>query len=337
MSKPNPFKDRKERKNADKSGEDKGSGTGTAVVPGQATSLPAVPSTFSSDSGSGQSVITFAQGRAEKMLTFADLPEPVETPDAAGDLSQEEEEILALCMQAFKQFENAWWVTAKGLANVNSRRLYRKTHPTFEAFAQDVFNKSRPLAYEEMAAYPIGELLSARADKAFEENSNDVSARADIPVIGKKAAGALNTITKDYGAEVSVAVHETIKDATTGKSVPVKTITGIVQQLPRKDEKELTPEELTTLARELAAQAPNGSGSTTQQGTAENDTTPSEAQALDALRAAVSELESAHRALSPAKIKRALEEDADKAVAILKDAKTAADKASKRAEAFLLK
>ncbi|MGW2865606.1 hypothetical protein [Streptomyces sp. NPDC001205] len=335
MSKPNPFKDRKDRKNADKSGKDTAGGTGTVTVPGQAGALPTVPSTLSSGSGDGPAVGTFAQGRAEKMLTFADLPDPVETPDAAGDLSQEEEGILALCMQAFKQFENAWWVTAKGLANVNARKLYRKTHPTFEAFAQDVFNKSRPLAYEEMAAYPIGELLSARADKAFEENSNDVSARADVPVIGKKAAGALNTITKDYGPEVSVAVHETIKDATTGKSVPVKTITGIVQQLPRKEEKELTEEELTALARELAAQQVNASDSTDQHRKAEKDTARSETPALDALRAAVNELESAHRALTPAKIKKALGEDPDEAAAILAAAKTAAAKASKRAEAFV--
>jgi hypothetical protein len=329
VSKPNPFKDRKDRKNADK-----GTPAGTATVPGQATALPDVPSNFSSG-GNGQAVTRFAQGRAEKMLTFADLPDPVETPDATGDLSQEEEEILSLCMQAFKQFENAWWVTAKGLANVNARRLYRKTHPTFEAFAKDVFNKSRPLAYEEMAAYPIGELLSARADKAFEGNSNDVSARADIPVIGKKAAGALNPITKDYGAEVSVAVHETIKD-TTGQSVPVKTITGVVQQIPRKEEKELTQEELTALARELAAaQERNGNGSESQQGKSEKAAAPSETPALDALRAAVSELESAHRALAPSKIKKAIEEDPAKAAAVLADAKTAADKASTRAKTFL--
>ncbi|WP_141747217.1 hypothetical protein [Streptomyces agglomeratus] len=90
--------------------------------------------------------------------------------------------------------------------------------------------------------------MSARADKAFEKNSNDVSARADIPSIGKKAAGALNPITKDYGAETSVAVHETIKDAA-GKTVTVKAITGIVQQLPRKEERELTQDELTALSR----------------------------------------------------------------------------------------
>ncbi|MDX2922272.1 hypothetical protein [Streptomyces sp. NE06-03C] len=224
--KPNPFKARQARKSAD----------------------PAVPGQHAAPSQTGGS--QFAQGRAERLLTCKDLPEPVETPTATGDLTDEEEQILALCMRGIKQFEDAWWVMGKAMANISSRRLYRKTHATFAEFAREVFQKSRPIAYEEMTSYAIGELLSARADKAFEEDSNGVSARADIPAIGKKAAGALNPITKDYGPEASIAVHETIKDAT--GTVTVKTITGIVQQLPRKKEEALTQEELTARARKAA-------------------------------------------------------------------------------------
>ncbi|MCX5589591.1 hypothetical protein [Streptomyces erythrochromogenes] len=310
MSKPNPFKDRQARKAAG------------VVVPGQQGADPAAPAS----TGSGPAAIPFAQGRPEKMMTLADLPEPIETPDAAGDLSEEEEQILALCMRGVQQFEDAWWVMGKSMANISSRRLYRKTHASFEAFAQDVFKKSRPIAYEEMTAYAIGELLSARADKAFEENSNGVSAREDIPSIGKKAAGALNPITKDYGAETSVAVHETIKDAT-GKTVTVKALTGIVQQLPRKEERELTQDELTALAREVAANTPRT--------TPEKPAAARQPTALDGLRSAVTQLEAAHRALAPANIKKALEEDADEAAKILASAKTAADKAVARASAPL--
>ncbi|MFF7452068.1 MULTISPECIES: hypothetical protein [unclassified Streptomyces] len=319
MTKPNPFKDRQARKAA-----------GKVAVPGQQGTLPAAPS----GTGSGSAPLPFAQGRPEKMLTLADLPEPIATPDAAGDLSEEEEQILALCMRGVQQFEDAWWVMGKAMANISNRRLYRKTHANFEDFARDVFKKSRPLAYEEMTSYAIGELLSARADKAFEENSNDVSARADIPSIGKKAAGALNPITKDYGAEASVAVHETIRDAT-GKTT-VKAITGIVQQLPRKEEKELTQEELTALARELAAAQSQTTGSTSsqdgQQGQADN---ASQSPALDALRGAVSQLDSAHRALAPAHIKKALEESPEETAKILASAKTTAEKAAARASAHL--
>ncbi|WLQ69181.1 hypothetical protein [Streptomyces glycanivorans] len=235
--KPNPFKDRQARRQ------------GTAPLPEQqsAASIPA----DGNDSSGLPAGPQFAQGRPEKLMTLSDLPAPVETPHATGDLSDEEEQILALCLRGIAQFEDAWWVMGKAMANISSRRLYRKTHATFEGFARDVFKKSRPIAYEEMTSYAIGELLSARADKAFEGNSNGVSARADIPVIGKKVAGALNPVTKDYGPEASIAVHETIKDAT-GGTVTVKAIKGVVQQLPRKRAEELTREELTARARKAA-------------------------------------------------------------------------------------
>ncbi|MFD3503944.1 hypothetical protein ACFWWC_26415 [Streptomyces sp. NPDC058642] len=310
MSKPNPFKDRQARKAAG------------VVVPGQQGADPAAPAS----TGSGPAAIPFAQGRPEKMMTLADLPEPIETPDATGDLSEEEEQILALCMRGVQQFEDAWWVMGKSMANINNRRLYRKTHANFESFAQDVFKKSRPIAYEEMTAYAIGELLSARADRVFEENSNGVSARADTPSIGKKAAGALNPITKDYGAETSVAVHETIKDAT-GKTVTVKAITGIVQQLPRKEERELTQDELTALVREVAAN--------TSRADQEKPKTEGQPSALDTLRSAVTQLEAAHRALAPANIKKALEQNADETAKVLASAKTTADKAVARINAAL--
>ncbi|MEU5157757.1 MULTISPECIES: hypothetical protein [Actinomycetes] len=308
MSKANPFKERQARKAA----------AGAVVaVPGQQGGSPAATE------GDGHSPAgrTFAQGRPEKMMVLADLPEPIETPDATGDLSDEEEQILALCMRGVQQFEDAWWVMGKAMANINNRRLYRKTHGTFGAFAEEVFKKSRPIAYEEMTAYAIGELLSARADKPFERNSNEMSARADTPSIGKKAASALNPITKDYGPDTSIAVHETIKDAT-GKTVTVKAISGIVQQVPRKEDKELSQDELTALVRELVANMPQpGRGQ--------------QASALEDLRSAVMHLEAAHRALAPARIKKALEEDAGEAAKILASAKDTAAKAVARANGFL--
>ncbi|MFB0620297.1 relaxase domain-containing protein [Streptomyces sp. AGS-58] len=237
--------------------------------------------------------------------------EPADAACAHEPISEEEEQILALCMRGVQQFEDAWWVMGKSMANINNRRLYRKTHANFEDFARDVFKKSRPIAYEEMTAYAIGELLSARAD---------------TPSIGKKAAGALNPITKDYGAETSVAVHETIQDAT-GKTVTVKAITGIVQQFPRKEERELTQDELTALVREVAAN--------TFRADQEKPKTEGQPSALDTLRSAVTQLEAAHRALAPANIKKALEQNADETAKALASAKTTADKAVARINAAL--
>ncbi|WP_351233289.1 hypothetical protein [Streptomyces sp. NPDC002133] len=312
MSKADPFAARAARRAAGKAG---------STLPNQQSGLPSVPSAVTG-STDAQDTIAFAQGRAEKMMTFDDLPDPVETPDASGDLSHEEEQVLDLCMRGIKQFENAWWVMGKALANINARRLYRKTHNTFEDFCRDVLNKSRPTAYEEMTSYPIGELLSARADKSFEAQSNGMSARADT-TIGKKAAAALSSITQDYGAEVSVAFVETVQDAA-GKKVPVKAITGLVQQLPRRQDHELTPEELLARARQLVTKAMNPEGESEGAGFA------GVSPALACLRDAVSDLRAAYQKLTPAKVKQALADAPEEAAELLTEAERAAIRVSNR-------
>jgi hypothetical protein len=323
--KSNPFAERAARKKADEEAAAAAAAAGAQVaVPGQQGALPHVPGGFSG--GGGAAPIQFAQGRADKVMTLMDLPDPQDTPDATGDLSTEEEEILSLCMRGIKQFENAWWVMAKSMANINARRLYRRTHQTFEAFAQDVLKKSRPTAYEEITAYRVGELVSARADRAFEFHSNGVSARADI---GKKAAVALNTVTRDYGPEAAVAVHETILDAT-GRAVPVKELKAVITRLPRKKDAELTTEELTALAREIAAAKAQEPAAQAVKPLPQ-DTAARRPPALATLRDAVVMLESVHRALHADRTAQALDEAPDEATRLLAYASKIAGEIAERA------
>ncbi|GAA1930636.1 hypothetical protein [Streptantibioticus ferralitis] len=317
---------------ADLDDDDLEEGAGASDVPSQGSSPENVPAVLEP--------VKVAQGRPRPALTLADLPEPEET-EAIGPLTAEEESLLQLCMRGIEQFENAWWVMGKSLANIKARRLYRKTHDSFEAFCWDNFRKSRATAYEEMTAYAVGELVSARADRSFEGNSNGVSARADRsfegnsngvsaradPAISKKAAAAVNTITQDYGADVSVAVVETIRDAA-GKKVPVKVITGVVQKLPRKKEQELTQEELTARAHELATAQAQAS---LRNGEQERQADGAPGTAMASLHTALSQLKAAHLALAPAKVKQALEEAPEEAAELLADAEDTAVKAANRA------
>lgn len=278
VKKADPFAERLRRK------QDEETTSASAPVPAQAVVVDASPVERRS---------TFAQGRAEKLMTLADLPDPVET-HAFGPLTSEEEQILDLCLQGVRQFEQSWWVMAKAMANINARRLYRRTHDTFESFAREAFGKSKSTAYEEITAYPVGELLSARADTLFEQDSNALSARADIT---KKAAIALNPITKDYGAATAVAVWESVVDAT-GEAVPFKKLTGIIRQLPRKASSDTTETDLTTLARKLAAEQPSPA-----------PVGDVSADAMDALRKTVGQLGVVYRALAPAKVAAAYSAD----------------------------
>ncbi|MFD5065883.1 hypothetical protein, partial [Streptomyces sp. NPDC058394] len=67
----------------------------------------------------------------------------------------------------------------------------------------------------------------------------------------------------------------------------------------------------------------------------EKPKTEGQPSALDTLRSAVTQLEAAHRALAPANIKKALEQNADETAKVLASAKTTADKAVARINAAL--
>ena len=262
--------------------------------------------------------VELAQGRPRPALTVADLPEPEET-EATGDLSPDEEQLLSLCMRGIEQFKASWWVFAKAVANINSRRLYRKTHDSFEDFAQQVLGKSSKTLYEEIKAYPVGELLSARADTSFEGNSNNPSARADI---SKKAAAAWNPVTKTHGPEVVVQVHETIQDAA-GRTLPHRELTGVITKFREQTQgADLSQEELLALGRELGTQLQNA-----PQGNSES--TGADA-ALTGLRTAVDLLTRANRALAPAKVKQVLEEAPAEAAELLAEAEVLAVKIGNR-------
>ncbi|MGV9268088.1 hypothetical protein ACWDRR_25885 [Kitasatospora sp. NPDC003701] len=101
----------------------------------------------------------------------------------------------------------------------------------------------------------------------FEQESNDLSRTRDndIPhqaphtaptatvetdrqeeplVISQRAAEALNPVREDYGAPAAAGVYRAISRATGKQVLSGKVITAVMQQLPRKKDEELTPEQL---------------------------------------------------------------------------------------------
>ncbi|MFH1834209.1 MAG: MT-A70 family methyltransferase [bacterium] len=56
------------------------------------------------------------------------------------------------------------WVIGESLAEVQSTRLYRESHPTFEAWIKERFGMSRPRAYQLIGAVKTRALLSTRLD-----------------------------------------------------------------------------------------------------------------------------------------------------------------------------
>ncbi|MGW5003105.1 hypothetical protein ACWEP8_36245 [Streptomyces hydrogenans] len=55
-------------------------------------------------------------------------------------------------MQALTAAAAAWWIGTKALAVINTGRLYRDTHATFDAYVDDVWGISPADAYTRITA-----------------------------------------------------------------------------------------------------------------------------------------------------------------------------------------
>lgn len=194
------------------------------------------------------------------MIRLEELPEVIDAPDATGPLTEDEEERWELCQRSFRQFQQAWWVAAKALSIALRGRLWRRDYATAEAFIKDVADMSTSNAYRQIAGAEVAALLAS--PPRIELESNDQSRMRDSEavrdpkplVISQRAAEALTYVREDYGASVAADAYRAVAEATGKEKVSQKTITGIVQQLPRKADEELSEEELQDRIRTLAMQ-----------------------------------------------------------------------------------
>ncbi|MFJ3673629.1 hypothetical protein ACIPSE_45030 [Streptomyces sp. NPDC090106] len=212
------------------------------------------------DSADGSTPMEFAQGRPQPMLRVEDLPDAVDAPEAHGPLSSDEQEAWETCKGAFQQYHQAWWVAAKALDIALRGRLWRAEFDTAEAFIGVVADMSTSNAYRQIAGAEVAALLAA--PPKIELESNDLSRMRDSAerepaaeplVISQRAAEALSPVRSDYGASVAADAYRTVAEVTGKDRVSQKVIIGIVQQLPRKEEEELSKDELTERIRSLAA------------------------------------------------------------------------------------
>ncbi|MEU3064134.1 hypothetical protein [Streptomyces subrutilus] len=243
-------------------------GSGPAAPTGEAPGQDATPGAELETTGTPTAPEpVIAQGRAQPMLQLDELPEAIDAPEATGPLTEDEEERWELCQRSFRQYQQAWWVAAKALNIALRGRLWRRDYDTAEAFIGDVAQMSTSNAYRQIAGAEVAALLASPA--RIELESNDLSRMRDSDearesarteeapkplVISQRAAEALTNVREDYGASAAADAYRAVAEVTGKDKVSQKTITGIVQQLPRKSEEELTEEELTDRVRTLAVQ-----------------------------------------------------------------------------------
>lgn len=150
-----------------------------------------------------------------------DIPEPYDQPDATGELSTQERGHLAACEAALDVLRTAFWRAGKALAVINSARLYRESHATFEDYVTERWQMQRAQAYRLINAAAIAEpiALSPMGDKINERQVRELLPLADQHS-DQAAAELYLTLAKETanldGAKVTAGlVHKAVTAAAT--------------------------------------------------------------------------------------------------------------------------
>lgn len=179
-----------------------------------------LPTTISTDDeheydagyhGGGGVVAELVGGDLSTPVTVEQVPAPY---DPHGDqvLDSRERADLATCEQAVAGLQRALAVAGKALATINRARLYRETHPTFEAYVEDRWGMKRAHAYRLIEAWPVAAALSPIGD------TNEAQVRELLPA------------AKRHGIEAAVGVYAELRDQ--GGRITATRIREAVRVLP---------------------------------------------------------------------------------------------------------
>lgn len=141
-------------------------------------------------------------------VELAAVPAPYEAR-GDGTLDDSERTDLKTCEQAVTHFQRALAVAGKALATIHAARLYRETHPTFEAYVEDRWGMKRAHAYRMVDGWPLAAALSPIGD------TNEAQVRELVPVAklhGLETATAVYSELKEHGGRVTAArIRDTVR------------------------------------------------------------------------------------------------------------------------------
>jgi hypothetical protein len=159
-------------------------------------------------------------------------------PGHVEHLDDSERADLVTCEQAVAGLHRALAVAGKALATIQKARLYRESHPTFEAYVEDRWGMKRAHAYRLIDAWPVAAALSPIGDNPI----NEAQVRELLPAV------------KRHGLEAGTAVYKALTEDS-GR-VTAARIREAVRALPKRlANPEDVPYLVRTAAREAAATA----------------------------------------------------------------------------------
>lgn len=125
--------------------------------------------------------------------------------NVTGDLTPAEIRHLKSMEARIERGLHTFRVVGEALMDIRDNRLYRQTHPTFEAYCRDRWDMDRGRAYQFIAATEVVKALGAGED---EGPVNEAQAR-ELVVIARNSPEAVKTVweaAKATGKPVTAAI-----------------------------------------------------------------------------------------------------------------------------------
>ncbi|WP_051743004.1 hypothetical protein [Kitasatospora sp. MBT66] len=186
------------------------------------------------------------------------IPDPVE-PDSDGDLTAEEEQRLAACVEGVELLSTAYWVAGKSLDTMAVGRLFRKLphrleparcYATIEEWADVEHGIRQSRCSKLRAGWELGEVLNAHGHKVPEGQVREL-----VPLKNR------------HGLKAAVGVYQLVVNAVGAEKVTAERIRETVRLLPGdlalsdEDDAQLIAQTLTSAIE--AAEPPQPKPSTT--------------------------------------------------------------------------
>ncbi|WP_411130104.1 hypothetical protein [Streptomyces sp. x-19] len=135
-------------------------------------------------------------GRPADLVVTSDMiPVPV-TVSASGELTHDELHQLGECERAVENLATAMWLAGKALQSIRDRRLYRKTHGTFEEYVKERWEISVRAAYQMIEEWPLSGGLNMALGKPVTASHR----RAMLPIADR------------YGLDVAVHMYQQLRE-----------------------------------------------------------------------------------------------------------------------------
>ncbi|MFD6401246.1 hypothetical protein [Nocardia sp. NPDC060249] len=162
-------------------------------------------------------VVTPADPTPAVFDAVMEMPIPATVGEDGSDtaLTLREKQQLEMLEQSIEALRMAFAVAGRALEIIRNARLYRSTHPTFEAYVEDKWGMQRGYANKLIRAWPLANRL-----------------RSGAPTINEAQVRELLPVADRYGQDAAITVYSVVAEADKVTAAKVKEAVSVVPDGP---------------------------------------------------------------------------------------------------------